>query len=121
MSGDVREGRTPLHAFAHRYSSNGLIISTCLICQKTSASPDMPHLRMAENSHSCSGARKPRETVCGLDITDLFERKLRQTSDRTLIESRCKRCGHVLLGTAVFGDLSEQEAEHFRICRLGQG
>jgi hypothetical protein len=43
---------------------------------------------------------------------DLFERKLREQVDRVLIESRCKQCGIILLGTAVFGDLLEQERQH---------
>ena len=49
-----------------------------------------------------------------------FERKLCEQSGRTLIESHCKRCGKVLLGTAIFGDLLEQEQEHSRICQMGQ-
>lgn len=53
------------------------------------------------------------------DAESQFERKLVKHSERMLIESHCKHCGHILLGTAVFGDLLEQEEEHFRICRKG--
>jgi hypothetical protein len=46
----------------------------------------------------------------------LFERKLRERTDGTLIESRCKYCGQVLLGKAIFGDLLEQEQQHTDQC-----
>ena len=42
----------------------------------------------------------------------LFERKLLERTDGTLIESRCKHCGQILLGKAIFGDLLEQEQQH---------
>lgn len=49
---------------------------------------------------------------------NLFERKLLERADGTLIESRCKRCGQILLGKAIFGDLLEQEQQHrFHCCR----
>jgi hypothetical protein len=46
----------------------------------------------------------------------LFERKLRERTDGTLIESRCKYCGQILLGKAIFGDLLEQEQQHTDQC-----
>ena len=46
----------------------------------------------------------------------LFERKLRERTDGTLIESRCKHCGQILLGKAIFGDLLEQEQQHTDQC-----
>jgi hypothetical protein len=49
-----------------------------------------------------------------------FERKLSEQGGRTLIESHCKLCGQILLGKTIFGDLLEQEQEHFRICQKGQ-
>jgi len=55
-----------------------------------------------------------------LNAGSQFERKLVEQGGRTLIESHCKLCGKILLGTAIFGDLLEQEQEHFRICRKGQ-
>ena len=55
-----------------------------------------------------------------IDLRSFFDRSLRETSDRTMIESRCKQCGHIMLGTAVFEDLLQQEQEHFRICGVGR-
>ena len=108
------------HAFVHHHSPNGLIISTCSRCQRTIASPDVPHLKLAEQSHTCAGTSKARATVLGVDAAELFERKLSEKAGRTMIESRCKRCAHVLVGTVIFGDILEQEQAHFRRCRLGQ-
>ncbi len=120
MSDGAFGSDTPSRAFVHHHSSNGLIISTCLSCQKIIASPDTLHLNLAEKSHTCAGTSKARATVFGVDVAELFERKLREKSGRTMIESRCKGCGHVLVGTAIFGDILEQEQLHFRGCRLGR-
>ena len=120
MSGGICGSGTPPPAFVHRYSPNGLIISTCLSCQKIIASPGIPHLNLAEKSHTCAGTSKARATVFGVNVAELFERKLSEKSGRTMIESRCKGCGHVLVGTAIFGDILEQEQEHFRGCRLAR-
>jgi hypothetical protein len=46
----------------------------------------------------------------------LFERKLLELADGTSIESRCKHCGQILLGKAIFGDLLEQEQQHMDQC-----
>ena len=51
------------------------------------------------------------------DTRDQFERTLRQRDGRTLIESRCKRCGAILLGSAIFDDLQGQEQRHAARCR----
>ena len=120
MSGGVFGSDTPPRAFVHHRSPNGLIISTCSSCQKIVASPDMPHLKLAEQLHTCAETPKARATVFGVDVAKLFERKLREKSGRTMIESRCKRCGHILVGTAIYGDILEQEQAHFRGCRLGE-
>ena len=48
-----------------------------------------------------------------------FERKLSEQGGRTLIESHCKLCGQILLGTAIFGDLLEQEKQHMVQCHRG--
>jgi len=120
MSGDIfGSDHLPL-AFVHHHRPNGLIISTCSSCQKIIASPDVPHLKLAEQVHRCAGKPKARPTFLAVDVTELFERKLVEKADRTMIESRCKRCGHVLVGTAIFGDLLEQEQIHFETCRLGK-
>jgi hypothetical protein len=50
---------------------------------------------------------------------NLFERKLLERADGTLIESHCKRCGQILLGKAIFGDLLEQEQQHRFHCGRG--
>ena len=50
------------------------------------------------------------------DAKNLFERKLAEQSGRTLIESRCKRCGTILLGSAIFDDLLGQEQRHALQC-----
>ena len=55
-----------------------------------------------------------------LNAESQFERKLVEQGSRTLIESRCKQCGEILLGSAIFDDLRGQEKEHFRLCRKGQ-
>jgi hypothetical protein len=46
---------TPHGLFIHEVISNGLIVSTCFICQKVSASPKHSHLTVAEDSHRCIG------------------------------------------------------------------
>ena len=46
---------TPQGLFVHELTSNGLIISTCSICQKMFASPKHAHLAMVEDSHNCKG------------------------------------------------------------------
>jgi hypothetical protein len=50
-----------------------------------------------------------------------FERKLCEQGGRTLIESHCKLCGKILLGTAIFGDLLEQEQQHAVKCGQPKG
>jgi hypothetical protein len=40
-----------------------------------------------------------------------FERKLCEQGGRTLIESHCKQCGKIRLGTAIFGDLLEHKSD----------
>ena len=45
--------------FVHELISNGLIISTCSICQKIFASPKPAHLTMVEASHKCIGQFSP--------------------------------------------------------------
>ena len=50
---------TPQSLFVHEVISNGLIVSTCLICQKVIASPKHTHLTMAEDSHKCIGLSLP--------------------------------------------------------------
>ena len=97
----------PPRKFAHEVTPNGLIMSTCLICQRSFASATPSDLRVAEAAHKCGG-RKLAKAV-KLDTESQFERKLCEQSGKTLIESHCKRCGHILLGAAVFGDLLEQE------------
>jgi hypothetical protein len=51
-----------------------------------------------------------------LDARNQFERKLAEQSGRTLIESRCKQCGIILLGSAIFDDLLGQEQRHVSQC-----
>jgi len=46
-----------------------------------------------------------------------FERKLREQDGRTLIESRCRQCGEILLGSAMFDNILEQERQHAARCR----
>lgn len=46
----------------------------------------------------------------------LFERKLFEQGERTLIESRCKQCGEILRGSAIFDDLRDQERRHAAQC-----
>jgi hypothetical protein len=46
---------TPQGLFVHEVISNGLVISTCSICQKVFASPKPTPLKMAEDSHKCIG------------------------------------------------------------------
>jgi hypothetical protein len=50
-----------------------------------------------------------------------FERKLCEQSGRTLIESRCKQCGEILVGSSIFNDLLEQEAGHLAQCAQATG
>jgi hypothetical protein len=71
-------------------------------------------VRMAEAAHKGKG----RVLVTTVEPSDgnLFERKLLERADGTLIESRCKHCGQILLGKAIFGDLLEQEQQHMVDC-----
>ncbi len=54
-----------------------------------------------------------------LNAESQFERTLVEQADRTLIESRCRQCGEILLGSAVFDDLRLQERQHAARCRVG--
>jgi hypothetical protein len=54
------------------------------------------------------------------DTKSQFERKLHKQDGRTLIESRCKQCGEILLGSAIFDDLPGKERGHADRCQLGQ-
>jgi hypothetical protein len=54
-----------------------------------------------------------------LNAESQFERKLCEQADRTLIESRCKQCGEILLGSAIFDDLRGQEQQHAVRCQVG--
>jgi len=71
-------------------------------------------VRMAEAAHKGKG----RGLVTTVEPSDgnLFERKLLERADGTLIESRCKHCGQILLGKTIFGDLLEQEQQHLVHC-----
>ena len=53
-----------------------------------------------------------------LDAESQFERKLVEQGNRTLIESRCKQCGEILRGSAVFDDLRGQERQHAARCQV---
>ncbi len=53
------------------------------------------------------------------NVRSQFERKLREQSGRTLIESRCKLCGEILQGSAIFDDLQGQERLHTARCPVG--
>ena len=44
-------------AFVHQVIPNGLIVATCLVCQKVFASPTPAGLKMAETAHKCRGLR----------------------------------------------------------------
>jgi hypothetical protein len=65
---------------------------------------------MAEAAHEGKG--RGLVTIVEPSDENLFERKLLERTDGTLIESRCKHCGQILLGKAIFGDLLEQEQQH---------
>jgi len=69
---------------------------------------------MAEAAHEGKG--RGLVTIVEPSDENLFERKLLERTDGTLIESRCKHCGQILLGKAIFGDLLEQEQQHMLHC-----
>jgi len=73
--------------------------------------------RTAEAAHK--GASKGSVRMVESSKEALFERKLLERADGTLIESRCKHCGQILLGKAIFGDLLEQEQQHMVHCGAG--
>ena len=104
----------PPQKFVRKVIPNGLIVSTCSACQAVFASATPTDLWMAEEAHKCRG----RGSVTAVEPSDgnLFERKLLERTDGTLIESRCKYCGQILLGKAIFGDLLEQEQQHMDQC-----
>ena len=104
----------PPQKFVRKVIPNGLIVSTCSACQAVFASATPTDLWMAEEAHKCRG----RGSVTAVEPSDgnLFERKLREQADGTLIESCCKHCGQILLGKAIFGDLLEQEQQHAVKC-----
>ncbi len=41
--------------FVHKTICNGIILSTCLLCEKVVGSPTATNLKIAEQSHLCSG------------------------------------------------------------------
>jgi hypothetical protein len=104
----------PPQKFVREVNPNGLIVSTCFACQTVFASTTPTDSRMAEAAHKCRG----RGLVTAVEPSNgnLFERNLCEQGGRTLIESHCKRCGQILLGTAIFGDLLEQEQQHTNQC-----
>jgi hypothetical protein len=54
---------TPSPGFVHKSLANGIIVSTCSLCQKTIGSPTPVSLRMAEENHlhlCASCTRKPK-------------------------------------------------------------
>jgi len=53
-----------------------------------------------------------------LNARNQFERKLCEQGERTLIESRCKQCGEIFRGSAIFDDLRGQEQRHAERCQL---
>ena len=44
-----------LPVFVHQVIPNGLIVTTCLVCQKVFASPTPAGLKMVETVHKCRG------------------------------------------------------------------
>jgi hypothetical protein len=54
-----------------------------------------------------------------LSVESQFERKLCEQAGRTLVESRCKQCGEIILGSAIFDDLRGQERQHAARCHTG--
>jgi len=97
----------PPQKFVREVNPNGLIVSTCFACQAVFASATPTDVRRAEAAHNGRGV-----TMVEPSDGNLFERKLLERADGTLIESRCKHCGQILLGKAIFGDLLEQEQQH---------
>jgi hypothetical protein len=93
--------------FVRKVIPNGLIVSTCFACQTVFASATPTDLRMAEAAHKCTD--RGLATTVGPNDGNLFERKLLELADGMSIESRCKLCGQILLGKAIFEDLLEQE------------
>ena len=51
MSYPAEDPRAPI--FDHQVVPTGLIISTCLFCQKKFASPSAAGVRLVERSHKC--------------------------------------------------------------------
>lgn len=49
-----------------------------------------------------------------------FQRSLREQSGRTLIESHCKQCGEILVGSVIYDDIDllGQERRHAARCLL---
>ena len=46
---------TSIPRFVHKSICNGLILSTCLMCAKVAGSPTAVNLKIAEQSHKCTG------------------------------------------------------------------
>ena len=112
------DGQLGLHSpprqFVRKVIPNGLIVSTCVACQTVFPSATPTDLRIAEAAHECR--RRGFVTVLQPCNGNLFERKLLERADRTFIESHCKRCGQILLGKTIFGDLLDQEQQHMVQC-----
>jgi len=106
--------RPPPRKFVRKVISDGQIVSTCVACQTVFPSATPTDLRTAEAAHECG--RKGFVTALAPCNVNLFERKLLERADRTFIESHCKRCGQILLGKTIFGDLLEQEQQHMVQC-----
>jgi hypothetical protein len=45
--------------FVRKTICNGIILSTCLLCAKIVGSPTATNLKIAEQSHLCSGGFSP--------------------------------------------------------------
>jgi hypothetical protein len=44
---------TNMPRFVHKSICNGLILSTCMLCEKVAGSPTVANLKIAEQSHQC--------------------------------------------------------------------
>lgn len=106
--------------FSHQWLHNGLILSTCLLCSKVSASADPKNLKVAEQCHHCNAkpAKLLNQASSGMPVQNAMPsfRILSFGHDSALLESRAvllASAGYEVTSVAALSDLiREFDVQH---------